>query len=155
MVSPTLLSSFYKKGGRKMKKLLNVRIPVIVMILTLAPTLTQAFNSAAHIYIVERVFPDCGRKVDLRYGSIGPDVALFAEVIRPIVFMAYFDYLSQRCSSITFPSGSVTYTNVIIPARECLWRRFHRRSHLLPLSPHLGRLRRLQPRRRYAHSQAD
>ncbi len=59
-----------------MKKLLKSGIFLMVMVLILAPTLVQAFNSAAHTFIAERVFESCSRKIDLRYGSITPDLAL-------------------------------------------------------------------------------
>jgi len=60
-----------------MKKLLKSGIFFMVMVLILAPTLVQAFNSLAHIYIAEQIFPDCYRKIDLGYGSIKPDLAMF------------------------------------------------------------------------------
>ena len=60
-----------------MKRIFEIGIFSIVMVLTVGPTLAHAFNSAAHIYIVEEVFPDCGRETDLHYGSVAPDLALF------------------------------------------------------------------------------
>jgi hypothetical protein len=71
------MSYHSEKGGRKMRKLLSLEVFSIIMVLTLGPTLAQAFNSAAHIYIAEGMFPDCNRKTDLYYGSIAPDFALF------------------------------------------------------------------------------
>ncbi|MFX0202384.1 MAG: zinc dependent phospholipase C family protein [Candidatus Hodarchaeota archaeon] len=59
-----------------MKKLLKSGIFLMVMVLILAPTFTQAFNSAAHTFIAERVYKGCWQKIDLRYGSIAPDLAL-------------------------------------------------------------------------------
>jgi hypothetical protein len=36
-----------------------------------------AFNPGAHMYIAEHVFPDVAEKVDLFYGSMAPDIALY------------------------------------------------------------------------------
>jgi HAMP domain-containing protein len=67
---------FIDKGGRENEKTTKLGIFSVVTFLILAPTLTQAFNSAAHIYIAEQVFPDFSRKIDLHYGSVAPDLAL-------------------------------------------------------------------------------
>jgi hypothetical protein len=66
-----------RKEEGKMRKLLKSGIFLMVMVLILAPTLVQAFNSLAHIYIAEQIFPDCYRKIDLGYGGIKPDLAMF------------------------------------------------------------------------------
>lgn len=60
-----------------MKKLLKSGILLMVMTLTLGPTLVHSFNSATHIYIAEQVFPNCADKINLYYGSIAPDLALY------------------------------------------------------------------------------
>lgn len=60
-----------------MKKLLKSGIFLMVMTLTLGPTLVHSFNSATHIYIAEQVFRNCTDKINLYYGSIAPDLALY------------------------------------------------------------------------------
>ena len=60
-----------------MEKLLKSGIFLMVMTLTLGPTLVHSFNSATHIYIVEQVFQNCIDKINLYYGSIAPDLALY------------------------------------------------------------------------------
>jgi len=45
--------------------------------LAMGATFVQDFNSATHIYIAERVFPNWFNKIDLFYGSIAPDLALY------------------------------------------------------------------------------
>jgi hypothetical protein len=60
-----------------MKKLLKLGTFLAVLTLTLAPTLAPAFNPATHIYIAGQVFENCSPKIDLNYGSIAPDLAMY------------------------------------------------------------------------------
>ena len=60
-----------------MKKLLKSGIFLMVMTLILGPTFVHSFNSATHIYIADQVFPNCIDKINLYYGSIAPDFALY------------------------------------------------------------------------------
>jgi len=60
-----------------MKKLLKSGIFLMVMTLILGPTFVHSFNSATHIYIADQVFPNCIDKINLYYGSIAPDLALY------------------------------------------------------------------------------
>ncbi len=61
-----------------MRKLCRVIILLTLVTLILGPSISHAFNSATHIYIAEHVFPECSLKTDLYYGSIAPDLALYA-----------------------------------------------------------------------------
>lgn len=61
-----------------MRKLCRVIILLSIVTLILGPSISHAFNSATHIYIAEHVFPKCSLKTDLYYGSIAPDLALYA-----------------------------------------------------------------------------
>ncbi len=56
------------------RKLINF---VLLVLIILFPSVALAFNSASHLYIAERVFPDNNYKIDLHYGSISPDLALY------------------------------------------------------------------------------
>ncbi|MEI9477654.1 MAG: hypothetical protein WCO26_13890 [Deltaproteobacteria bacterium] len=60
-----------------MKKLLKLEILSLVMVAILSPSLGQAFNSATHIYIAEKVFPLVVDKINLYYGSIAPDLSMY------------------------------------------------------------------------------
>jgi len=59
------------------KRLQRIATLVLAVTVLFAPTLVRAFNPAAHIYIADRVFEGCGDKIDLFYGSIAPDLALY------------------------------------------------------------------------------
>ena len=59
------------------KNLPRIAIVFIALTVFFTPTLVRAFNPAAHIYIAERVFEGCGDKIDLFYGSIAPDLAMY------------------------------------------------------------------------------
>ena len=106
-----------------MKRLLKLGIFSVVTFLILAPTLTQAFNSAAHVYIAEQVFPDCSRKIDLRYGSVAPDLALlmpwetvFEDTHGDIISGEYIDLRDYAypwsSTQKTFSKGWVTHNEV-------------------------------------------
>jgi len=60
-----------------MKKLLKHGVLLLATALVLEASFVQAFNSGTHIYIAERVFPSCSDKINLDYGSIAPDLALY------------------------------------------------------------------------------
>ena len=59
------------------KRLKRIATLVLAITVLFAPTLVRAFNPAAHIYIADRVFGGCGEQIDLFYGSIAPDLALY------------------------------------------------------------------------------
>ena len=61
-----------------MKKLRYAGIFLLFMAAVLKPTSGEAFNPASHIFIAELVFPESSPKIDLYYGSIAPDLALYA-----------------------------------------------------------------------------
>lgn len=56
------------------------RLVVWLLVLGVAVTATSAlaFNPATHTYIAERVYPNCADKINLRYGSIAPDLSMYA-----------------------------------------------------------------------------
>ena len=64
-----------------MEKLFRLGIFLVVMATALGPSPSQAFNSAAHVYIAEqvapRVFPFTFDRTDLYYGSIAPDISSY------------------------------------------------------------------------------
>jgi len=62
-----------------MRKLFTLGTLLLLGVVALGPSQGQAFNSATHIYIVEWVFPFTPDKINLYYGSIAPDVALYVE----------------------------------------------------------------------------
>jgi hypothetical protein len=48
---------------------------LLVVALVLASTgLVYAWGSGTHVYIADRVFPECGDKTNLHYGSVAPDL---------------------------------------------------------------------------------
>jgi hypothetical protein len=60
-----------------MKRLLRFGGLSLVLAMAFAPSHVQAFNSATHIFIAERVFPFSFDKIDLYYGSIAPDLSMY------------------------------------------------------------------------------
>lgn len=58
----------------KLFKLLSVLVGITII---LGLSIAHAFNSATHIYIAERVFQV--EDIDLYYGSIAPDLAMYAD----------------------------------------------------------------------------
>ncbi len=79
-----------------MERLLKLGVFLMVMPLAFGSTFVQAFSSATHIYIAEQVFQDCRRKIDLHYGSIEPDLALYLEQPEkwPTAFTdTHYDYI--------------------------------------------------------------
>src|SRR5512135_2682775 len=61
-----------------MKMVLKTGAWLLVFAAAFSPAVTQAFNSGTHLYIAERVFPFSFDKIDLYYGSIAPDLSLYA-----------------------------------------------------------------------------
>lgn len=62
-----------------MKRLLILTMFLSAIAAALLPAQGQAFNSGAHIYIVDRVFPFALNKINLYYGSIAPDISMYVE----------------------------------------------------------------------------
>ena len=60
-----------------MEKRCKLGVFLIAMSITFGPTCVLGFNSAAHLYIAEQVFPMSHPKNDLYYGSIAPDIVLY------------------------------------------------------------------------------
>lgn len=53
---------------------------IFILGFILSVSVSQAFNSATHIFIAERVFPFTLDKINLYYGSIAPDIPLYADL---------------------------------------------------------------------------
>jgi hypothetical protein len=69
------------KGGTEMKRAareLAIFVAAASLLLFL-PSSPQAFNSAAHIYIADQVFPYALDKTNLFYGTIAPDIAMYVD----------------------------------------------------------------------------
>ncbi len=62
-----------------MNKLLKVAGVLLITGLVFNPFPGQAFNSAAHIYIADHVFPFAFDKINLFYGAIAPDISSYVE----------------------------------------------------------------------------
>ncbi len=62
------------------QKPLKLGLGLAILAVLLGVSTGQAFNSATHIYIVDRVFPFTFDKINLYYGSIAPDISLYAEL---------------------------------------------------------------------------
>jgi hypothetical protein len=60
-----------------MKKVIKSKVLLAAMACTFFAIPAQAFNPATHLYIADNVFPYCGNKIDLYYGSFAPDLALY------------------------------------------------------------------------------
>lgn len=60
-----------------MGKLFKLLTCLVGMTLILGLSIAHAFNSAAHLYIAQEVYQV--RDIDLHYGSIAPDLALYAD----------------------------------------------------------------------------
>jgi len=112
------VQSKFKIGKEvRMKKLLKIGAFLIAVTLTLAPTLAQAFNPAAHIYIADQVFKDCSRKINLYYGSIAPDLAMYVTMPAkwPTAFDdTHHDYIDLRSCALgstqkAFAKGWLTH----------------------------------------------
>jgi len=101
-----------------MKKVINSTVLLAAMACTFFAIPAQAFNPATHIYIADNVFPYCGNKIDLYYGSFGPDLALYVanpEVNWPTAFddthYTYMDLRSDAFGSTqkAFAKGWLTH----------------------------------------------
>ena len=88
-----------------MKKLLTLGIFLVVMATALGPSPSQAFNSAAHVYITEqvapRVFPFTFDRTDLYYGSIAPDISSY--VTPPGIWANGFCETHYGFTKLTYP----------------------------------------------------
>ena len=62
-----------------MKKLFTLGALLLLGATVLGPSQGQAFNSGTHVYIADRVFPCTFDKINLYYGSIAPDIALYVD----------------------------------------------------------------------------
>lgn len=64
-----------------MKRAIMAGSFLIIIILTLAPSSSDAFNPLAHIYIADKACKNAGQncspKIDFYYGSFTPDIALY------------------------------------------------------------------------------
>lgn len=69
-----------------MKRLFKLAVLFFVLAAVLSPLQGQAFNSAAHVYIAEqvadKVFPLTFDRTDLYYGSIAPDISMYADLAK-------------------------------------------------------------------------
>ena len=72
-----------------MNKLFKLAGVLLIIGLVFCPLPGQAYNSAAHIYIADHVFPFAFDKVNLFYGAIAPDISLYVE--HPENWPDYFD----------------------------------------------------------------
>lgn len=63
-----------------LQKWFKLGLGLILLGFLLGSSISQAFNSATHIYIAERVFPSTFDKINLYYGSIAPDISLYADI---------------------------------------------------------------------------
>lgn len=86
-----------------MKNTLGLRILLSVILILLSPVFAQSFNPGTHIYIAGEVFPNCIDKIDLYYGSIAPDLVLYADVAPSVLedlFPAtHYEYIDLRSSA--------------------------------------------------------
>ena len=62
-----------------MRKLFTLGVLLLLSVTALGPSQGQAFNSATHIYIAERVFPFASDKINIYYGSIAPDLSSYVD----------------------------------------------------------------------------
>jgi len=99
-----------------MKKLFKLGIFLLIMATVLGTSLSQAFNSATHIYIADRVFPCTFDKINLYYGSIAPDIPLYADLNKwPLGFcethykFIKLPYLWWKMSQKAFAQGWWTH----------------------------------------------
>lgn len=61
-----------------MKALLKTGVCFLIFAGIFSAGPAQAFNSGTHLFIAERVFPFSFDKIDLYYGSMAPDISLYA-----------------------------------------------------------------------------
>jgi len=60
-----------------MKRLIVLAVLMTSVSVILGVTSSWSFNPITHIFIAEQVFSGCYNKIDLYYGSIAPDLALY------------------------------------------------------------------------------
>ncbi|MGD0624929.1 MAG: zinc dependent phospholipase C family protein [Thermodesulfobacteriota bacterium] len=88
-----------------MKKLLRLGIFLAILGSALGPSLSQAFNSGAHVYIADqvapKVFPFTFDKTDLYYGSIAPDISTY--VIPPGIWVNGFCETHYEFTKLDYP----------------------------------------------------
>ncbi len=101
-----------------MKKLLKSMTLLAFVALTLTPMFAEAFNSATHLYISDKLFPYCIDKADLYYGSTAPDLAIYAaSEWETAVEDTHENYIRLRSSAWTlaqraFSSGWLTHNEI-------------------------------------------
>jgi len=104
-----------------MKKMLRLRIFLSAILILLSPALAQSFNLGTHIYIAEQVFPKCIDKIDLYYGSIAPDLVLYASVspqeLKSLFYYTHYKYIDLKSSAwsptqIAFAKGWLTHNEL-------------------------------------------
>lgn len=88
-----------------MKKLVRLGVLLVITAAALGPSPSQAFNSAAHVYIAEqvapKVFPFTFDKTDLYYGSIAPDISSY--VTSPGIWANGFCETHYGFTRLTYP----------------------------------------------------
>jgi len=104
-----------------MKGMLRLRIFLSAILILLSPVLAQSFNPGTHIYIAEQVFPKCIDKIDLYYGSIAPDLVLYANVgpqeLESLFYYTHYRYIDLRSSAwspaqMAFAKGWLTHNEL-------------------------------------------
>ena len=103
-----------------MKKGITLGSLLIVIILAMAPTSSDAFNPLAHIYIADKACSDCIPKIDYFYGSIAPDLAWFVanpeEDWETVVFDTHYRDIRRFAWGTTqeaFAAGWLTHSEKI------------------------------------------
>jgi hypothetical protein len=83
----------------KLFKLLSFLVGITII---LGLSIAHAFNSATHLYIAQRVFQV--QDIDLYYGSIAPDLALYADPGKwPTSFEdTHYNYIDLRSYALGF-----------------------------------------------------
>lgn len=78
-----------------MKRLSAPAVLLAGLLLFLLSPVCQAYNPLAHIFIVDAVYPGSTDKLDLYYGSIAPDIALYADPAKwPTAFVdTHYTYI--------------------------------------------------------------
>lgn len=104
-----------------MKGMLRLKILLSAILILLSPVLAQSFNPGTHIYIAEQVFPKCIDKIDLYYGSIAPDLVLYAHVsqqeLKSLFYYTHYRYIDLRSSAwsptqMAFAKGWLTHNEL-------------------------------------------
>jgi hypothetical protein len=97
-----------------MKKLIYVMTSVVCMIVILDFSMAHAFCSATHIYVAQKVFHV--NAIDLNYGSIAPDLAIYTDEDKwPTAFDdTHYNYIDIRSDATglrqnLFAKGWITH----------------------------------------------